>query len=57
MLILVNMAILIILMELSFVDSGEYGDSDKSFGFGELSNFVNLVILMNMVILVHSGFC
>ena len=51
------MAILIILMKLSFDDSGEYGDSDKSFDFGECSNFVNLVILMNIVILVNSGFC
>ena len=45
MVILVNMAILMILVNLS---SDEYGDSDKSFDFGEFTNFFNLV---------NSGFC
>ena len=57
MVILVNMAILMIFVNLSSDNSGEYCDFGKSVDFGEFSNFVNLVIHVNMVIQLNSGFC
>ena len=48
------MAILMIFVNLSSDNSGEYGDSVE---FGEFSNFVNLVIHEIMVIQLNSGFC
>ena len=57
MVVLVKMAILMIFVNLSSVNSGEYGDSVKSVNFGEFIDFVNLVIHVNIEIQFNSGFC